>query len=357
MAPAKKKEFTRMVEATLTNVAFTIKVPKISFTLNYSQDNAVHNPPTILPNVSLAVGAVVGVETSKNPPTIQVQGASAVADTGNPVLNGILNEAVVPFVLALLNKQLLAPMNIPTLSFDNITVAAPSLAIQNGFLLAYTAVGNVSPSIPPPNSAWPTDGVFAAVDATIIAAAGSAAIAAIGRIGQSFDTGPFTGNVTVNLGSLSGVKVNRNGTLSATLGFSAGAGITWHTPNWLPNISFSASASGSIAATLGASVSGGSLVVTIHSLDKIDISSFDFEGIPIGGIPGVSDLENWLINQMIKPIINRALSGMSFKVYQIPPIHIPIGSGLTITLPTVGTQELDDVGKAFLVAHGQPVIT
>jgi hypothetical protein len=101
----------------------------------------------------------------------------------------------------------------PLTMVQNLANASIELAIQNGFLLAFTALGNTSPDVPAAGAAWPTDGVFVSLDSNIITAAGSAAIAALGSPGGSFSEWEFTGNYGVNLGPLSGVSVNGDGSL------------------------------------------------------------------------------------------------------------------------------------------------
>jgi hypothetical protein len=101
----KKAAVLKTVLAMLGDIAFTINVPLVSFTLNYDQPpSGPPKPPTIIPKASLSIGAVVTIETGTNPASIQVRGASAVASTGDPILDGIVNSAVVPFVLNLLNQ-------------------------------------------------------------------------------------------------------------------------------------------------------------------------------------------------------------------------------------------------------------
>jgi hypothetical protein len=105
---------------------------------------------------------------------------------------------------------------------QNLTNASTELAIQDGFLLVFTALGNTSPDIPAAGATWPTDGVFVSLDSNIITAAGSAAIAALGSPSGSFSEWEFTGNYSVSLGPLSGVSVNGDGSLvSPSLSFSA----------------------------------------------------------------------------------------------------------------------------------------
>jgi hypothetical protein len=131
--------------------------------------------------------------------------------------------------------------------------------------------------------------------------------------------------------------------------------MTWHTPNWLPNIPFSASASGSVGITLSAGVNNGSLVVTIGGINNVNLN-MDFDGIP-DIIPGLSDLGNYIINTLLTPLINQFLSGKSFSVYSIPTIKIPLGPGININLPNVSTEELTEDGNPLLVAHGMPIIS
>jgi hypothetical protein len=270
--------------------------------------------------------------------------------------------------------------------FKNVLTRYAVPTIQQGFGLAYSALGNTSPDIPAPSSGWPTDGIFVSLDSNLITAAGNAAIANLklpsGSI--SYDLGPLgsiTGGYSVNLGPLSNVVVNNDGSLvrlvchtlhhlkflftiaqltlrhhqSAYIGLSAGASCTWHTPNWLPNVDFSGSTSGGGAdATLSASVVQGSLVVTFQGLNNINLPfSFSAGGVPL---PFIDVFSSFLVN-LIAPVIAQSFAGQSFNVYTIPTIHIPLGPGINVSLPTISTQEVTDAGNALLVAHGQPVIS
>ena len=90
-------------------------------------------------------------------------------------------------------------------------------AIQDGFGLAFSALGNTSPDIPPPSSGWPTDGIFVSLDSNIIIAAGNAALSLLNIQGTvNYSAGPLgsvDGNYDIQLGPLSSVVVNSDGTL------------------------------------------------------------------------------------------------------------------------------------------------
>lgn len=128
--------------------------------------------------------------------------------------------------------------------------------------------------------------------------------------------------------------------------------MTWHTPNSLPNISFSAGGSGSCTATIAVAVVNSTAVATLDSIDNINIS---LDGIP-GYIPGISDLVNAILNT-IRPAISNALSGKTFNVYNLPTIVVPLAGGININLTNIATTGVQDNGEALLVAHGMPQIT
>jgi hypothetical protein len=71
----------------------------------------------------------------------------------------------------------------------------------------------------------------------------------------------------------------------------------------------------------------------------------------------LSPLENFLVNTLIVPIVNKFLGNFTFGIYKIPPIHVPLGPGFNITLANVQTEELNPAGNALLVAHGAPTIS
>lgn len=106
MSPPDQQKLFETSMAMLDGVAFTIRVPNVAFTVNYelSPSGGQPQPPSVLNNVKLEIGAVVSIQTGSNPATIGVQGASGIVSTGDPTIDSILNEAVVPFVIDYLNK-------------------------------------------------------------------------------------------------------------------------------------------------------------------------------------------------------------------------------------------------------------
>ena len=87
------------------------------------------------------------------------------------------------------------------------------VAIQNGFLVAYDALGTSSPAIPAPNNTWPTDGAFVAVDNNFIMAAANAALSGISPPTGSFGWWEFDGGYSTTLGPLASLSIGNDGSM------------------------------------------------------------------------------------------------------------------------------------------------
>jgi hypothetical protein len=106
---------------------------------------------------------------------------------------------------------------------------------------------------------------------------------------------------------------------------------------------------------------GSELNVTIIGLDNVDLH-INWPGLP-DWVSAIIDallgpIQDFLINVIFVPIINRLFGNFTFGIYNISPIHVPLGPGFTITVASVQTQELNPTGgNALLVAHGTPAIS
>jgi hypothetical protein len=107
LQPKMKSDFSKQMLALIDNVDFTINVPQLSVTINYEDGS----PPTTIPNASLVIGAVVSIESGTTSWSVRIQGASAKASTGDPIIDELINKAIVPFALDYLNKVVSTSIN------------------------------------------------------------------------------------------------------------------------------------------------------------------------------------------------------------------------------------------------------
>lgn len=104
MSPTDQKKLFETSMAMLAQVALTIHLPAVDFTLHYEIPAGGGNPKTqTLQNVKLDIAAVVSIQTGGDPATIGVQGVSGTVSTGDPTIDGVLNSAIVPYVVNYLN--------------------------------------------------------------------------------------------------------------------------------------------------------------------------------------------------------------------------------------------------------------
>lgn len=104
MSPKDQKKLFEASMAMLSQVALMIHLPSVDFTLHYEIPSGGGNPKTqTLQNVKLDIAAVASIQTGGNPATIGVQGVSGTVSTGDPTIDGVLNSAIVPWVVDYLN--------------------------------------------------------------------------------------------------------------------------------------------------------------------------------------------------------------------------------------------------------------
>ena len=97
----------------------------------------------------------------------------------------------------------------------------------------------------------------------------------------------------------------------------------------------------------------------MDGLNSVDLN-INFPSLPdwisdiIGGLLG--GLTDFLINDILKPFINQALTGLTIDVYTIDPFFIPLGPGFEIRVVSVETVGINPAGNTLLAAYGIPSI-
>lgn len=283
--------------------------------------------------VQAKLNAVSNVQTSvkggQNLLTIQAVSATITTTPANPVLDGLLNQAFIPLLIPYLNKEILSPIEIPTLQYHSLKVSLPVPAVQSPNVVSYSSLGTNQPDIPTPSS-WPSNCVFAALDTAALTAA--AAIPFPMGPGTGFDWKIFSGRVEAQVHAPTNIKVNNDGSISASITVDALAQLVLHTPWPLPNVAFGPKAQASLAVTLKPSVENGNVYVAIEG---IPIPTFSFYW-------GIPSFINWLflpleaglaaaLNAVLGPLIGKVLKFPPIRVFTLPKISFTL-AGKTINI-------------------------
>ena len=87
--------------------------------------------------------------------------------------------------------------------------------VEDGFLVAYSALGRVPPVVPINKALWPKHGIFACVDSDLISQVATPAIASnINVDNSSFGSiAGFLGSYSLGFGKLSNVIIHEDGRL------------------------------------------------------------------------------------------------------------------------------------------------
>lgn len=311
----------------------------LNLTINYLNGST----PTVTP---ATLQAVVNVQTSnaggQNVITFQIVSGTAATVPPENILDQVLNNALVPYLIQELNSNLLGPIQVPMLQFESLQVTLPEIAVQSPNIVGYSNIGTTRPSIPAPAS-WPSNCIFAATDATALKAAASIPFPIGPSTGFNWDIVSGTVGATVN--APSNVIVNADGSIAATITADAVAQLTLHTPWPLPNVNFGPKATAAISATFQPSVQNGVVEVKLIGA-PIPTFSFDW-GIP-GWINWVFDpIEAGLadaLNEILGPLLSGVLNIPPIPVYKIPEINFTVeGIAFNISIGSATTSEMDSM--------------
>lgn len=324
------------LEFTATNVALTV---------NYANSN----PPT---NLTATLTGSVSVQSSvvNGQNTITAQMVGGQIDSGNPIMDQILNSSVLPYLITYINTSFLSPIAVPPLNFQGVTVSLPVPAVQAPDLCLYSALGATQPDIPAPFN-WPSGCIFIGADSAALQAAADIPF----PLGPStgFDWDIISGSVGAQVLAPSEVVINSNGSLTATIVAQAWATLTVETPWPLPNFSFGPTATATLTAQLQPSIQNNEVYVTIEG---VPIPTFNFTW---GSIPGwvefiLSPLLDGLsaaLNAVLGPLIGNALQLPPIPVYGIPQINIPFpGQPIQVNINQATTSAGGPGGNLLLVS-------
>jgi hypothetical protein len=335
---------------------FDLTAAQVQLTINYSSGA---QPTVIDAGVSVSVSVQTGTDASgQNYLTLQAVTGS-VSIPSDPALEAILNNAAMPALLAYLDANLLTPFQVPALQYQSLTLSMPVPAVQNGYLLAFSALGATQPDVPDPG-AWPTGTVFIGTDAAVLVAAANTVLPIGPSSGFSWEIISGTASATVGPVGEGGVTVNGDGSISVQVPCNAEAQLTVHTPWPFPNFSFGPSATVVLAATATPAVVGGELQITLNSIDS---PSFDFSW---GDIPGwvafiLDPLLDGLgdaLGAILAPLVTQAVSGLTFSVVTVPSFNVSLGgSSYTLALAQATTAGGQGPQGALLLVEGQPSFT
>jgi hypothetical protein len=190
------------------------------------------------------------------------------------------------------------------------------------FLLGYTGLNPVVP--PAPGTSWPSGTLFAAVDAAVLDAVAIQQLPHPSGEGGTDDPINLSWDYKVGFSPSFELRPGAGDAISATFGIFGGAGVTWHTPNGIPNITFGASFSGSVDVTVDLEARQSGSDEEIFLVIE-DISNLNVE-VSIDGLPGVLEyLLGPIIDAILNPllaIISAALRGYAIHVTTLKPIPL-----------------------------------
>ena len=314
--------------AAATSATFIANFPDFMLHINYADGT----PATTIDSASLVAHATVSTNGPDSELGFQLlTGAINIPD--NRILNGLLNNALLLYLIEYLNDKILSPIKIPMLGINSLHVSVPRPVVEQSYFIAYsdlvpsTSLTSIATNPLP----WPKDGIFIAADIpTLQAAAGI--VFPLGP-SEGFNWEIFSGNVSaqVNLPTIS--SISADGFISATITADARCQLTMKTPPFVPNITFGPSATAEAAATLTASVANNEVSLVLQGTPSLNFS-FDW------GIPGSI---NWFftpyeaalevaLNDVLLPIIASKLDGVNIPIYEIPKVSIDYGGSNSINI-------------------------
>ncbi len=333
-----------------TSATFALSLSKLALTLNYSNGSE----PTTLPANSLAAHATICVDDSKLKPELTVKVLDGTVTVPNdPDLSKILNNAILPSLLELLNNKILKPIKIPPIKYQSIEISAPLPVVQSSYLTAYSALGSTPPDIPAALP-WPKDGVYIAADIATLEKAARLKF----PLGphEEFNWKIFSGKVGATLEPPKISSIADDGSITASIKANALAQLTMQIP--FIHYSIGPTATAGVDWIVRPVVKDGELI--IFSKD-INISTFEFDFADV-------DLPSWAkkilypfkrglglaLNALLSPLIRKILD-RPWPILPLPNIHFDFGkdSKIDIAIDNVTPSGLQ---KSLLVLDAQTTI-
>ena len=307
-----------------SSATFTANVSKLALTVYYANGSS-----SKIPSASLVVHATITVDGSDSDMTVKILGAT-ITIPNEPAMTGVLNNALVPYLIDYLNTKILGPIKIPPLAYKSLALSAPLPVVQQSYLTAFSALGSTPPTVPAPLS-WPKDGIYVAIDISTMEAA-ARTIFPLGPQ-DNFRWKIFSGHVGATLNTPTISSINADGSINAVIKANASCQLTMKTPWPLKNISFGPSATASLAWTLRPLIEYGELKVVPEG---IPIPNFSFSWGISGWINRLfSPLEAGLaaaLNAVLGPLIANALKIPGISIMKIPVISIDFEGGKMINI-------------------------
>jgi hypothetical protein len=331
--------------------SFSLSIPQLELTVNYTDGST----PTVI-EASATVEMEIGTDTDSSGQNFltltAVTGSVSIPD--DPALADIINNGAISYLLDYLNTNVLTPLSIPALQYRSLAVSLPTPVIQQGYALAFSALGFLPPSIPGP-FAWPHNTLFFGADAALLVAAANTQLP-IGPT-DSFSWGILKGSIGATVGPVNpgGVTINGDGSLTVQIPANAEAQLS--AKLWLlGTISIGGSATANLAATATPSVTAGELSITIDSIAPPTFQ-FTFDGVP-GFLSGALDALADAIGDALTPLISDAVQGLSFPVMSIPSQQVTLnGSTYTLSISQENISAIQGPLAELLLVTCQPTFT
>jgi hypothetical protein len=256
-------------------------------------------------------------------------------------------------LLGWVNANVLKPFTIPALQYQSLTVSTPVPVIQQGYALAFSALGVAAADVPGP-FAWPTGNLFLGADAALVGAGINKQLPAGPT--DSFSWSIVSGKIGATIGPLGpgGVTINADGSVTVKAPCRAEAQLSVDL-GWLGSLSFGPSAEATLTATGTPSVTGNELSII---LDSIGAPTFQFSwgGLPdwVAAIIGLDALADAL-GAALTPLITLFLKGKSFPVVQIPSANLTLaGTAYKISVSQVHVSSIQGPSGMLLLVTFQP---
>lgn len=350
MADAVSETRAAIVDAA-AEATFSLSIPQLELTIEYTDGN----PSTVI-EASATVEVGIGTETNSGSNFLTLNAISAsVSIPRDPDLAEVINNGPISYLLDYLNTNVLTPLALPALQYRSLTVSLPVPVIQQGDVLAFSALGLTPPDIPAPFG-WPSNTLFFGADAALLVAAANTQLP-IGPT-DSFSWTIISGSVGATVGPVApgGVTINGDGSVNAQVPANAEAQLTVDLPWPLPNVTFGASATVNLGATATASVDAtGELSITIDSVDAPTFN-FTWDGLPdwVTGFFGLDALADAL-GAVLAPLITAVVKGMTFPVLSIPSEEVNLnGTNYKLSISQVNISATQGPAGELLLVTCQP---
>lgn len=304
----------------LTAGLMTASCGQIAVTINGSQPISL--------TAAVTSGASLGVQVNGQGQNMLVLAlADATVTVPNePIFSQMLTQYLAPPLLSYLNNSILNNIQIPALSLGKVTFVTPVVTDESAgsekYLSVYTGLNPVV--LPASGTTWPQGVFFGGADANALNAVANGFLPSPGGSGGMDDVFNLSWDYGINLTANLSLQPGSGNVVGGTLTANGGANITWHTPNWLPNVSFGGSISGDIgvSAAVTSTPSGNSqnIGVTIESVGPFDLS-MSIDGLP-GPLSGLLGPITSAILDALAPLASSILQNFSFNVYTLNPISM-----------------------------------